>query len=144
MKFLNARLKNIKYPDTLQARFFGDVNKVTFIGDPVASALINAMIKYSIYFDAESKSIIVDTFDMNDNRIDSAMLLENVEQLTFDYFGIPSPEYTENSWHAQWNSDLRLPLLIKVSIKQNNHDIWPDMYIANKLSPMSQIKQNEN
>lgn len=147
MKFLNARLKNIKYPNTEQVKFFGDSNKVTFIGDPVRSALINATIKYSIYFDAVTNSIMVDTFDMEDNHIDSAMLLENVEQFTLNYFGTTNPDLTENLWHVQWMNDLYPPLLIKVSIKQFNNDLWPDIYIANKLTPMSQvntIQSNQN
>lgn len=147
MKFLNARLKNIKYPNTEQVKFFGDSNKVTFIGDPVRSALINATIKYSIYFDAVTNSIMVETFDMEDNHIDSAMLLENVEQFTLNYFGTTNPDLSENLWHVQWMNDLHPPLLIKVSIKQFNNDLWPDIYIANKLTPMSQVnavQSNQN
>ena len=142
IKFLNERLSHIKYPANVNLNFFGDITKVTFISEPVTSALINSTIKYSIYLDSDAKNIMVDTFDMDNNLIDSVILLESVEHFKLSYFGTPGPEFYENQWHDQWNNNLQPPLLIKISIVQLNQDIWPDIYIANKLTPDSQLTIN--
>ena len=142
IKFLNERLSHIKYPANVNLNFFGDITKVTFISDPVTSALINSTIKYSIYLDSDAKNIMVDTFDMDNNLIDSVILLESVEHFKLNYFGTPGPEFTEKQWHNQWNNNQQPPLLIKISIAQLNQEIWPDIYIANKLTPDYQLTVN--
>ena len=60
------------------------------------------------------------------------MLLENIAQLRFSYFG-QAEEMGSTQWRDEWMFD-HLPSLIKVSIKLADGSYWPEMVFPLKIT----------
>jgi hypothetical protein len=60
-----------------------------------------------------------------------------VETLDFAYFGAESKD-AEPQWTDQWESQdtpQRLPYLIRIRIKFDNGQVWPDLVVAPVIGP---------
>ncbi|QPK64645.1 prepilin-type N-terminal cleavage/methylation domain-containing protein [Methylomonas sp. LL1] len=61
------------------------------------------------------------------------VLLENIAQLKFSYFG-KTEDIAEQQWRDEWTIADRLPGLIKVSISLEDGSYWPEMVFPVKIT----------
>ncbi len=61
------------------------------------------------------------------------LLLDNIEQLRFAYFG-KTEDVAEAQWREEWVVADRLPSLIKVTIELADGSYWPDMIFPLKIT----------
>lgn len=59
--------------------------------------------------------------------------LSDVEDIWLSYFGLES-DNTVPRWTDRWESDARLPMLIKIQVKLANGAVWPDFVVATMLT----------
>jgi hypothetical protein len=52
--------------------------------------------------------------------------LESLDAVEFAYFGTPSDRSSDPEWHDDWNDPNALPLLVRVSIREDS-GWWPDI-----------------
>jgi len=72
------------------------------------------------------------SFDINysDDKINSAVLVEDLDNVEFSYFGSEQPDDTPD-WHDDWNIEDRLPLLVRLKINSTERATsWPGIVIA--------------
>jgi len=72
------------------------------------------------------------SFDINysDDEINSAVLVEDIDNVEFSYFGSEQPDDTPD-WHDDWNIEDRLPLLVRLKINTTERATsWPEIVIA--------------
>ena len=61
-------------------------------------------------------------------QADSAVLSEHIEKMRIAYFGALSPE-AKPGWQDKWDDAQRLPLLVRIQVKQKDGSDWPDLVV---------------
>ncbi|HXZ00349.1 MAG TPA: prepilin-type N-terminal cleavage/methylation domain-containing protein [Stellaceae bacterium] len=63
-----------------------------------------------------------------------SVLLDQVRQAEFAYFGVTAPGETA-AWHASWRDMAYLPSLVRLSVVFSDGAVMPEMIVALRLSP---------
>lgn len=61
-----------------------------------------------------------------ENRPQSAVLADNLQSITFKYFGKLDRE-VDARWHTEWKNQLGLPALIRIDVEQQDGSHWPTL-----------------
>ncbi len=123
-----------------QLLFFGNEHEITFVtnlpshrggGGLYLVSLRSSegqskhlMIQYQYADTGQINSII------NSKQNDETILIENIEQLEFSYFG-KKEQKDDPDWHSDWNDALLMPELVRCRLSQKDPArIWPEMLMA--------------
>ncbi len=62
------------------------------------------------------------------------VLLEDIESITFAYFGSPGDEPPQ--WHDRWEPAGLLPDLIRIRIRNadSRAPVWPDLLVPRRIT----------
>lgn len=71
-------------------------------------------------------------FDFPEEK-NQARLADGIESFAIAYFGAEA-EAEEPAWHDAWQSETRLPSLIRVRMKSADGEAWPDLLVAPMIS----------
>jgi len=149
-QFFRTRLMSIKpvmlLPDErdptrgLQQAFQGHERSLRFVGALPAASARKGLQLFTIAPDREDSSTLLVNLvpfreiDGDSNPADDhpEVLLKNIADLTFSYFG-KTEDVATLQWRNEWTLADRLPALIKVSIRLKDGSYWPDMVFAPKI-----------
>lgn len=122
--------------------FRGTIDGLRFVTSMPASAARKGLQIFTIAPDRQQSTIInvnLQPFSsISDRQTEPTVLLENVESLRFGYFGLPDDAVEDGQWFEQWNSEQRLPSLIKINITLKDEEPWPEMIVPLPVTGVNQ------
>lgn len=124
-----------------QQAFQGHVQSLRFVTALPAASARKGLQLFTIALDPTDNSrLMVSLIPYRETEADAGlppdrpeMLLENIAELKFAYFG-KTEDVAELKWYDEWTLADRLPSLIKVSIQLADGSYWPDMVFSPKIS----------
>lgn len=126
--------------ETTEQAFKGTPQRLQFVAALPAASTRKGLQFFVIQIDPRNASTIQvalrpyrETGDDLGYAEPPVVLLENVAEFTFAYFG-KTEEGAEMVWHSEWVEADRPPALIKVRILLKDRSYWPDMIFPLKIN----------
>lgn len=80
-------------------------------------------------------------FDTRNGRMTKTEVLNNIEEINFQYFGKKNKGSRPPEWFSIWDSKRRLPNLIKCQITLANGTNWPEMIFPLHINDPTGFRQ---
>ncbi len=80
-------------------------------------------------------------FDTRDERLKHTLVLDQIKDIHFQYFGKQKVSTRTSEWSDSWQSKKLLPRLIKCQITLANGDEWPEMILPTYVDNTSGFRQ---
>lgn len=130
------------FSEKKQFSFQGDANALQFVSSMPASAGRLGLQLFTVALDPKAKNghvtVSMHPFfmatDGEEWKTDSVVILKDVKNLSFGYFGVDDKKPTEPpSWQTQWLEKQQTPLLVSIVIEFLDGRKWPEMVVALKV-----------
>lgn len=137
----NARAVPTKIPETEGIHFIGDSAALEFVTDLPAYLGTGGLHAIGLGMeddpDGEHKLLVLYRIPLGDyeaisegepEQLQQAILAENVEELTIEYYGVDSKEDSDSeqaAWTTEWQYQKSLPILVKLLVTLTEGEAWP-------------------
>lgn len=131
--------------------FFGEPDSVVFTGPLVASGEPDRIYLQSLAMEKANDHNTLNflhapldlTRDPKNQQADlNAMpILEEIDKLSFSYYGTPDNRNNQNDWHDRWESNKNLPLIIRAEIQQKDAPPWPMLFFPLRVTQVESLNQ---
>ena len=130
----------------VEIAFEGDFERLSFIAPLPIRRGQGGLYSFSLAVDEDEQLTIRyypfdETADEipDESKIDQEILLDNVAEITFEYFGTVDDTSQTRSWQDRWQDRQTLPMLVRLNLETTDTiNKWPEMVVKLRLSDSTQ------